>query len=234
MSTSTLTLTQAGNHLEREFCTVQFTLSRRDTPSFRAGRTSTLDAINHVKLSNPGVFSVTLLNIATHVPIFADTSTMPATPPVNKAPKRPPKTASTGKKSRVSKVSIERIDKIVRLIRKRGSVSMPFLKKELEVSQASVKRDIDFLRDRLNCPLEWDRSKSGYVIRDQLAPGGRFELPGVWFEASEVLALLTMLHLVEGVQPTLLEDHVGPLKNRLHNMLSEGTSSPTPIEKKSN
>jgi predicted DNA-binding transcriptional regulator YafY len=175
---------------------------------------------------------VTLLNIATLVPIFGDTTTMPATPSVNKASKRPPKTVSTAKKSRVSKVSIERIDKIVRLIRKRGSVSMPFLKKELEVSEASVKRDIDFLRDRLNCPLEWDRSKSGYVIRDQLAPGGRFELPGVWFEASEVLALLTMLHLVEGVQPTLLEDHVGPLKNRLHNMLSEGTSSPTPIEKK--
>jgi hypothetical protein len=56
MSTSTLALTQAGNHPEREFCTAQFTLSRRDIPSFRAGRTSTLDAINHVKLSNPGVF----------------------------------------------------------------------------------------------------------------------------------------------------------------------------------
>ena len=109
---------------------------------------------------------------------------------------------------------------------------MRFLKGEMEVSEASVKRDIDFLRDRLNCPLEWDRNKNGYVIHDHLAPSGRFELPGMWFEASEVLALLTMLHLVEGVQPGLLEDHVAPLKSRLRSMLSEGTKSVKPIEKK--
>ncbi|SKC99103.1 Predicted DNA-binding transcriptional regulator YafY, contains an HTH and WYL domains [Burkholderia sp. CF099] len=151
---------------------------------------------------------------------------------MNKAPKRPQKAASTEKKSRVSKVSIERINKIVRLIRKRGSVSMSLLKEELEVSEASVKRDIEFLRDRLNCPLEWDRSKNGYVMDDNLAPGGRFELPGMWFEASELIAMLTMLHLVEGVQPGLLDDHVAPLKARLRTMLSEGTKSAKPIEKK--
>lgn len=132
----------------------------------------------------------------------------------------------------MSKVSIERITKIVRLIRKRGSASMSFLIDELEVSQASIKRDFDFLRDRLGCPLEWDRTKRGWVIRDHLAEGGRFELPGVWFDSSEVFALLTMLHLVEGVQPGLLEDHVGPLKSRLRSMLAEGTKSARPIERK--
>lgn len=86
----------------------------------------------------------------------------------------------------MSKVSIERITKIVRSIRKRGAASMAFLIDELEVSQASVKRDLEFLRDRLGCPLEWDRSKRGWVIRDDLAEGGRFELPGVWFDSSEV------------------------------------------------
>ena len=103
----------------------------------------------------------------------------------------------------MSKVSIERITKIVRLIRRRGAVSMATLMDELEVSQASVKRDLEFLRDRLGCPLEWDRSRRGWVVRDELVDGGRFELPGVWFNASEVFALLTMLHLVEGVQPGL-------------------------------
>lgn len=132
----------------------------------------------------------------------------------------------------MSKISIERIAKIVRFIRKRGSASMSFLMEELEVSKASVKRDLDFLRDRLACPLEWDRTKRGWVIRDDLAQGGRFELPGVWFDASEVFALLTMLHLVEGVQPGLLEDHVGPLKTRLRCMLAKGTTSARPIERK--
>ena len=41
-----------------------------------------------------------------------------------------------------------------------------------------------------------------------------------------------MLHLVEGVQPGLLADHVGPLKTRLRSMLAEGTKSASPIERK--
>ena len=132
----------------------------------------------------------------------------------------------------MSKVSVERMTKIVRLIRKRGSVTMSFLKDELEVSEASVKRDLDFLRDRMGCPLEWDRRVRGYVIRDEQAEGGRFELPGVWFDSSEVFALLAMLHLVEGVQPGLLEEHVGPLKSRLRGMLAKGAKSARPIEHK--
>jgi len=136
------------------------------------------------------------------------------------------------KKGRVTKVSLERINKIVRAIRKKGSVSMRFLKDELLVSEASIKRDMDFLRDRFLCPLEWDASKRGYVIRDDPASGGRFELPGIWFDASEVFALLMMLHLVEGVQPGLLEEHVGPLKSRLRSMLAQGTKTSHSIEQK--
>lgn len=132
----------------------------------------------------------------------------------------------------MSKVSIERITKIIRFIRQRGSASMAFLKDELEVSEATLKRDFAFLQDRLGCPLEWNRTKRGWIIRDELIAGGRFELPGVWFDSSEVVALLTMLHLVEGVQPGLLEDHVAPLKSRLRSMLAEGTISARPIENK--
>lgn len=132
----------------------------------------------------------------------------------------------------MSKVSIERITKIVRFIRKKNSVSMGFLKAELEVSEASIKRDLEFLRDRLGCPLEWSRSARGYVIRDDLTAGGRFELPGLWFDSSEVFALLTMMHLVDGVQPGFLEEHIGPLRTRLRGLLSEGTKSAKTIEHK--
>lgn len=132
----------------------------------------------------------------------------------------------------MSKISIERITKIVRLIRRMKSVSMAHLKEELEVSEASIKRDIEFLRERLGCPIEWNRSLRGYVIRDDLAQGGRFELPGVWFDSSEVFALLMMLHLVEGVQPGLLEEHIGPLKNKLRDLLAEGSRAPKSLERK--
>jgi hypothetical protein len=46
MSTSTLALTQAGNHLEREFCTVQFTLSRRPSGRGRCQRWTQLTTSN--------------------------------------------------------------------------------------------------------------------------------------------------------------------------------------------
>lgn len=132
----------------------------------------------------------------------------------------------------MSKVSIERITKIVRFIRARGSVPKAFLKEKLEVSEATFKRDIEFLRDRLECPIEWDRSKRGYIIRDDLTDTGRFELPGVWFDSSEVVALLTMLHLLEGVQPGLLDEQVAPMKVRLRRMLAHGNTALHPIENK--
>lgn len=104
---------------------------------------------------------------------------------------------------------------------------------EFEVSRASIKRDFELLRSRLGCPLMWDRAKRGYVIRDdQLPGGGPFELPGLWFDASEVHALLTMLHLLQGVQPGLLEEHLSPLKSRLRQLLGHGAHSATSIERR--
>ncbi len=123
------------------------------------------------------------------------------------------------KKQRVTKISLERIAKIVRLIRKKRVVPMQVFLDQFEgVSQKTIGRDIDFLRDRFECPIKWSRSERGWIIDDD----GRFELPGVWFEASEVFALLMMLHLVEGIQPGLLEEHLGPLETRLRRMLAVG------------
>lgn len=123
------------------------------------------------------------------------------------------------KQSRVTKISLQRIAKIVRLIRRKGVVPMRQFREEFEgISEKTITRDIEFLRDRFECPIEWSRSKGGWVIDDN----GQFELPGVWFEASEVFALLMMLRLVKGVQPGLLEEHLGPLESRLRRMLTLG------------
>lgn len=143
-----------------------------------------------------------------------------------------PKRLAAPKKERVSKVSIERFVKIVRMARRKNGVTMSDLEQELGISQASIKRDLDYLKDRLHCPLGWDRRKHAYVVRDDLAAGGRFELPGLWFDASELFALLMMLHLVEGVQPGLLEEHIAPMKERLRSMLAEGGKSAKQIESK--
>ncbi|SAL09189.1 DeoR family regulatory protein [Caballeronia sordidicola] len=133
----------------------------------------------------------------------------------------------------MSKQNIERIHKIVKRIRARGVATKDELMAELEVSPATLKRDFDILRDRLGCPLVWDKHKGGYVIEDgQLFGGGIFELPGVWFDASEVYALLSVIHLLDGVQPGLLEEHIGPLKKRLRDMLGQGNHTAMSIEQR--
>lgn len=134
---------------------------------------------------------------------------------------------------KAAKESIERIHKIVRLIRRRGSASLPALKSELEVHPSTIKRDINVLRDRLGCPLDYDPHKKGYVIRDdQLPGGGPFELPGLWFNPSEVYALLTTLHLLRGMQPGLLEPHIEPLRARLNSLLKGSAHSVKSIERR--
>ena len=81
---------------------------------------------------------------------------------------------TTGKKERGVKVGLERFEKILRLARRRTGVTMEELKRELEVSQASVKRDIEFLRSRMGCTIDWDFQEHRYFVRD-LPDGGRFE-----------------------------------------------------------
>lgn len=125
------------------------------------------------------------------------------------------------KKSRATKIGVERFSRILRMIRRRGGVTMRQLQDELEVSRESVKRDLAFLRDRLECPLCYDAATRAWVLKDN----GKFELPGMWFEATEVLALLAMSHLLDGIEPSLLAEHIGPIRDRLHRAIAAGSGS---------
>jgi predicted DNA-binding transcriptional regulator YafY len=139
--------------------------------------------------------------------------------------------SSPSKKERGVKVGLDRFEKILRLARRRTGATMEELKTELEVSQASVKRDITFLRNRMGCPIDWDSKRQRYFVRE-LPGGGRYELPGLWFDASEVFALLTMVHLVEGVEPGLLVEQLAPMKERLRAILAAGGKSAAELESK--
>lgn len=109
----------------------------------------------------------------------------------------------------------ERYYRIDQLIREHGPISFAGLLRELEVSRATLKRDLAHLRDRLNAPIVFDRDAGGYRY-DKHAVGPRFQLPGLWFSADEILALLTMHQMLEGLDAGgLLGPHVKPLTDRL-------------------
>jgi predicted DNA-binding transcriptional regulator YafY len=108
----------------------------------------------------------------------------------------------------------ERFYKIDRLLQ--GSQTVTFKKRMevLAISRAQLKRDLDYMRERFNAPIEYDRESNGYRFGKPLA-GPRYELPGLWFNAGEAYALLSMHSLLDELQPGLLAPHVGPLQERL-------------------
>ena len=118
----------------------------------------------------------------------------------------------------------ERFYKIDQLLQGGRIVSFARLMESLGVSRAQVKRDLAYLRERLNAPIEYDRDENGYRFGAPPA-GPRYAMPGLWFSAAEIRALLTMQHLLENLQPGLLAPHVKPLLSRFAAILGSGDHS---------
>ncbi|MBI1394940.1 MAG: WYL domain-containing protein [Betaproteobacteria bacterium] len=110
----------------------------------------------------------------------------------------------------------ERFYRIKRLLQSRRIVTIDTFLEELEVSRATFKRDMEYLRSRLEVPIVWDRDAGGYRL-DGSDPDA--ELPGLWFSAQEAHALLTMHHLLGSIDPGMLDDHLKPIGDRLEKLL---------------
>jgi predicted DNA-binding transcriptional regulator YafY len=115
-----------------------------------------------------------------------------------------------------------RVYKIEMLIRNRGTVSFQTLLDELEVSPATLKRDLDYLRDQFGAPIEYDRFSNGYRLGAE-ARGQKHELPGMWFSERELYSLLTAHQLLTELDSDgVISRHLQPLLERIHQMLGTG------------
>src|SRR5215467_12028773 len=88
------------------------------------------------------------------------------------------------------------------------------------VSRATLRRDLDYMRDRLHAPIEYERDANGYRFGKPRS-GPRYELSGLWFSAAEIYALLSTLQLLGNLQPGLLDGQVSPLVERLRAILGQ-------------
>lgn len=116
----------------------------------------------------------------------------------------------------------ERIYKIEDLLNEHGCLSFKAIQDALEVSKATLKRDLQELRDRYHMPIVYDRDAGGYRIDRQTKPIGpvQYELPGLWFSAQEIHALLTMHRLIANLDSGgLLGPHIAPLMARMNRLL---------------
>lgn len=108
----------------------------------------------------------------------------------------------------------ERFYRIDQLLAARGLLSREALLEELQVSWATLKRDLAYLKDRFNAPIVFDRDAGGYRFATPNI-GPKYELPGLWFSGDETHALLTMHQLLTELEPGLLAPHIAPLLSRL-------------------
>lgn len=119
----------------------------------------------------------------------------------------------------------ERFYKIQALLKRPRGVTMRELQTTLDVSRSTLCRDLDYLRDRLGVPIVWNPKLQVYRI-DGAGSGEHQELPGVWFSEREIHALLAMMGLIDQLEPAgLLAPRMAPLKERLSQLLEDGTGS---------
>ncbi|NJD18735.1 MAG: YafY family transcriptional regulator [Gemmatimonadetes bacterium] len=126
----------------------------------------------------------------------------------------------------------ERFYRIDQMIQDRTVVPRQSFLDELEISPATFKRDIEYMKTRLHAPIEYDRDNGGYRYSQKAASGPKFQLPGLWFNASEVHALLTMQELLRGLDPGILAPHVEPLRARLNSLLESRDSTVEEISRR--
>jgi predicted DNA-binding transcriptional regulator YafY len=113
----------------------------------------------------------------------------------------------------------ERFYRIRRRLLEKGALTRREVEEDLEISHATFKRDIEYLRDRLNVPIVWSRERGAYML-DPAAE--QTELPGIWFSPGEVYALLEIDHLLDTLGQGLLARQLAPLRARLRSLLESG------------
>jgi predicted DNA-binding transcriptional regulator YafY len=124
-----------------------------------------------------------------------------------------------------------RLYRIELLIRTQGQVTFQQLLDELQVSPATLKRDLEYLRSRLGAPILYDAGLRAYRFAQGYA-GSKHELPGLWFNETELYSLLTAQQVLASVDSEgLLSRHLQPLLDRIEQLLAGGAGGANPGHK---
>jgi len=98
---------------------------------------------------------------------------------------------------------------------------MDDLMNDLEVSRATITRDIEAMRDQMNAPIVWDRDARAYRLGRQGVVGPTHMVPGMWLAPAQAYAYLTLHNIVEKIAPNLLGPFLEPMRGTLKQMLGE-------------
>lgn len=123
------------------------------------------------------------------------------------------------KKIREDKVKSLRILQIDDEIRKGTYPNVPYLQRKFEVSRATIMRDIEFLRDRYQAPIEYDSLKNGYYYTDST-----FFIKSLMLTEGELFTVTTVLPLLEQYKNTPLESSFKHIITKMMDILPESVA----------
>jgi predicted DNA-binding transcriptional regulator YafY len=126
----------------------------------------------------------------------------------------------------------ERVLRIQQMLQVKEVIPREEFLGELEVSLATFKRDLEFLRSRFQVNIEWSRERGGYHCEDLRSGGGQGNISGPMYSAGEIHALLLVQDLLTQLQPGLLEMDLAPLRQRLELLLGTEHFEPDQIRRR--
>lgn len=120
------------------------------------------------------------------------------------------------------------IDRVYLTHRALKAAHRPLSASELEgelgnCSRRQLQKTITHLRDVLRAPLAYDAHQKGWYYEPSVA----FELPGLWFTAEELHALLAAEQMLAQAQPGALSQAVQQLRQRIVKVLQRGSREPS-------
>jgi predicted DNA-binding transcriptional regulator YafY len=101
-------------------------------------------------------------------------------------------------------------------VRKKEYPNTSSLAKQFEISTKTAQRDIDFMRDRLSCPLIYDARERGYFYEDDT-----FSLPMIFLSPEELSALLIARKALKDISGGTLGKELSSVLNKITNILTK-------------
>jgi predicted DNA-binding transcriptional regulator YafY len=115
-----------------------------------------------------------------------------------------------------SKTQAERLLDLDRRLRNNEHPNCTSFAVDWEISTKTAQRDIDFLRDRMGAPLEYDALNRGYFYTEPT-----FMLPAVQMNEGELAALLMGSKMLEAFQGTPMADKLSAVFEKLSALLPD-------------
>ena len=93
---------------------------------------------------------------------------------------------------------------------------MPAWRREWEVSAKTIQRDIDYLRDELGAPIDYDRAKGGYRYTEE-----NYRLPTVPISESDLFAVCTAARVLKQFENTPLHAKLASVFDKIQQSLPQ-------------